>query len=398
MDVVGAYLHSDIDVPIYMEQAEIFASKDPSDFVWKLNKSIYGLKQSGRNWNFHLNRLLLELGFVKCEGDPCVYHKPGVILAVYVDDLLLVGEEGPVLESRQMLAGKLDIKDFGDVTNFLSLNIQRPRRDQLFVDQSDYIEEVLREMSMNQARGVSAPLEIGCMNIDRTDVEPFCQEIHRQGTGYLQYIATVTRPDISNAACLVSQFNQAPCVMDFNNVKHVFQYLKSTKNYALHYSKTGKAIQIYTDADWANNRLDAKSISGYCILLGGGVVSWRSRKQKCVASSSTHAEYIAMYEGATEFEWMKGLLVELGQGEFVPKPCPIFADNNPAIDIANNNGVSDRTKHINVKYHYIRDLVERGVIEFKYVKSKENLADLLTKPLTGPVTAKYAKSLGIFPL
>jgi hypothetical protein len=379
-----------------MEQPPGFASRNADRFVCKLKKSIYGLKQAGRNWNNHLHGILTKLGFAQSVKDACVYVRPGVIIAVYVDDFLLVGTRAPVEQAKKELSDCMQIKDLGDVTNLLSMAIERPSRGELIVNQQSYVDEILEEFSMSDCRSLSTPLEVGVMNVDRCVSDTFDQHTYRKAVGCLLYVAGNTRADIANAVCLVSQFCENPVKGDWVNVKHILQYLKGTKGYSLNYQKTGKPVQVYTDSDWANNKVDAKSISGYVFILAGAAICWRSKKQRCVATSSTHAEYVAMYECVTEYEWLRDFLHELGQDKFMHKPCTIFADNMGAICIADSNAINDRSKHINVKYHYNRELMENGEIKFVYLRSNENVADLLTKSLTGPKTKDFAHKLGIY--
>jgi hypothetical protein len=212
----------------------------------------------------------------------------------------------------------------------------------------------------------------------------------------LLYVAGLTRVDIANAVCFVSQYCHNPLVTDWKNVVHILQYLKATKDYCLCFSKSGQNLKAYVDADFANNKDDSVSISGYVFVLCNAAVFWRSKKQRVdVASSSTFAEYVAMYECSTDLVWLKEFLKEINQANFVSEPCKVYADNVGAMCIAKSEAVSDQTKHIRVKYHYVRNLVKRGEIAFEYVKSTTNVADILTKPLSGARTREFAHSLGV---
>lgn len=331
------------------------------------------------------------------KGPMCLHRKRlDHSCTIYVDDLLLLGKSDSIAKFKEELSNHMDVKDLGDVSNFLSMKINRPCKNQLIISPTSYINEVLQEFSMSTCRSFTAPLETGCLNIDRDESNKFCQHTFRKAVGNLLYLSGTTRADIAYATCLVSQFCEDPVETDWQNVKHIFQYLKGTMHYSLHYRKTGKTVKIFTDSDWANNKMDAKSITGYVFILAGAAICWRSRKQRCVAASSTHAEYIAMLECVTEFKWLRDLLRELGQNRFVPKPCNIFADNAGAMCIASSIGTSDRSKHINVKYHYNRQLVQKKEIVFQYVKSSENVADLFTKPLKGPRIKDLTFKLGIY--
>lgn len=249
---------------------------------------------------------------------------------------------------------------------------------------------------MENCKGFSSPLQVGCINIDKDTEKKFCQSIYRKAVGCLLYLSSTTRPDIANSVCIVSQYCEDPTITDWNNIKHIFQYLKKTKGYGLHFCRTNKETAVFTDSDWATNKTDNISISGYCFILAGGAICWRSKKQSRVAPSSTHSEYAAMYECVSEFEWLRDFLHEIGQEDLMSKPCAIYADNASAIYIASSQNISDKTKNISVKYHYSRELVKAGEVTFVYVESSKNLADVFTKPLSGPKTKEFAKLLGVY--
>jgi hypothetical protein len=185
---------------------------------------------------------------------------------VYVDDFLLIGTRASVDQATKELSDLMQIKNLGDVANLLSMSVERPSREELNVNQQSYIDEVLESFSMSDCRGLNSPLELGVMSIDRNMSEPFCQYTYRKAVGSLLYISGNTRADVANAVCLVSQFCEDPVKGDWGNIKHILQYLKATKGYSLKFQRTGKPVQIYTDSDWANNRHDAKSISGYVFI------------------------------------------------------------------------------------------------------------------------------------
>jgi len=360
-----------------MERAPgVHDAEENKVYVWKLKKSVYGLKQAGRNWNLFLHGILSELGLKQCKNDPCIHVENSLILAVYVDDFLMIGLRESIDHLKGELQKYLDVKDLGKVSEFLSIKINRPSANAMELDQITYVQETLREFSMSDCRGMVAPLERGCVKSERNYEKKFSEKIYRSAVGNLFFLANTTRADVANAVCIVSQFCEDPLTSDWENVKHILQYLKYSENYKLHFVKTGKPIQIFCDADFANNSVDFKSISGYAFILAGGVISWRSRKQKTVATSTPVAEYVAMYECICELVWMKGLLEELGQLKFLPNPCVVQSDNTAAIDIATNHAISDRTKHVNVKYHFVRDLVKEGNVILKYVKSEDNLSDI----------------------
>lgn len=397
-DVVGAYLNSPLEVTVFMEQAPCMSKSgmDPENFVYKLLKSVYGLKQAGRNWNSFLKDCLLKTGLNKCKTDPCVYFSESVIVGVYVDDFLVIGLPMEIENFKIKIQQYMEVKDLGNLHDLLSLKCVKTSENTLTVSQERYITDILFEFGMNGCKGVSMPLEVGSVIRERcTNETLFDKTLYRKAIGCLLYLAGGTRPDISNAVCRLSQYCEGATKEDWKNVQHVFRYLCKTNDHALHYRKTSNKIKVYSDADWGNDRDDGRSFSGYVIILGGGPVIWRSKKQSCVASSSTQAEYMAMYHTVTEVQWLTSFLNEIGQSKFCQCPVEIMVDNRAAMAIACNDNISDRSKHFRIKFFYIKETVENGEILFKYVSSEENIADLLTKPLSGIKTKHFCIKLDL---
>ena len=398
-DVVGAYLNSPLEVTVFMEQAPCMSKSgmDRDNFVYKLLKSVYGLKQAGRNWNSFLKDCLLKTGLNKCKTDPCVYFSESVIVGVYVDDFLVIGLPKEIEQFKVKLQQYMEIKDLGCLSDLLSLKCAKTNENGLIVSQERYITDILHEFGMDACKGVSMPLEVGSVIRERcsTDENVFDKTLYRKAIGCLLYLAGGTRPDISNAICRLSQYCECPTKQDWKNVQHVFRYLSKTSDHSLHYHKTCHQIKVYSDADWGNDRNDGKSFTGYVIILAGGPIIWRSKKQSCVASSSTQAEYMAMYHTVTEVQWLTSFLQEIGQAKFCQSPVEIMVDNRAAMAIASNDNISDCSKHFRIKFFYVKETVENGEAVFKYVNTDENIADLLTKPLPGIKTKRFCTALGL---
>jgi hypothetical protein len=194
----------------------------------------------------------------------------------------------------------------------------------------------------------------------------------------------------------MSQFNERPSEFHWRSVKHIFRYLKETKHLSLTFRRTGRALETFSDADWGADKVDRKSFSGYVLILGGAAISWCSKKQSTVALSSAEAEYVAAALATKEVLWIRGLLMELGMSNFIPSPSVIKVDNQAAMFIAQNQTTSERSKHMNIKHHFIRDYTEKGVIKLEYVNSKENTADLLTKNISKKTLTNLRKYLGFY--
>jgi len=393
IDVKTAYLNAPIDETVYVEQPEGFVQGDRS-FVCKLKKSLYGLHQSAKNWFDILERNLLSLGLKRCVTEPCVYFGEGfdLFLISYVDDLGIFGTKDKVRELKRKLEGLMRVSDKGEMSLFLSYQITR-RGDEIKIDQSNFAAKVLKAFGQDNCRGLSTPLPV---KLDPSnDLIPFDKTKYRKAIGSLLYMSTGTRPDLAFAVSRQSQFCHVATEENWFEVRHILRYVKQTQNRSITYRKCGKPFEIYTDSDYANDASDRRSHGGYVVILAGGVVSWSSRKQELVASSSTEAEFISMFEASKEAKWMANFLSEIEQHKFVLSPCKILADNQPAIKLAGKIGFSYRTKHFDVKYLSLKGAVRKGKISFEYVATDKNPADMLTKVIPPVKINLFCSMLGM---
>lgn len=394
-DVTSAYQHSPLEEEVFMEQPSGFEEGEKGKYVWQLQKSLYGLHQASRDWNKFLDMHLKNYGLHQSKNDPCVYFDPNgeLIVGVYVDDLPVWGERTKLNDLRNHLEERMEIRSLGQMSHLLSMGIREKDQGSLEVDQHRYVKALLREFRMDMAKGVTSPLELKSTEDETT--APFPENIYRRATGSLLYLASSTRPDLSHAVSRQCQYNSRPTIGRWKEVQHILRYLKHTENFCLTYEKQGKTLEAYVDADWGGDTKDRKSYSGLLIMLAGGAVAWASRKQSSVSHSTVEAEYISLSDGLKEVLWMKSMLEELGLDEFVGKPCSVYVDNQGAISLASDKITSRRSKHIDIKYHFVREKVENGEVCLKYVSTQENLADILTKPLTGIRTRELSKKMGL---
>lgn len=402
IDVECAYLNSKLDEDIFMEQPEYFEieGKSRKQYVCKLNRSIYGLKQSGRMWFKHITKILKSLGLKPCLSDPCVFvsKNKDLIVAVYVDDILIFGMQTFLDVFKLRFKEKLNVRMLGNDTQFLSVHLSQPDSETVVFDQSEQISQMLDlfEITDETETGVSTPLAKECeAGFDIVYDEPFDKKVYEQAIGHIMYAASVSRPDVACAIGKLSQKSASPTVSDWKSVKRVFKYLLKTKDLKLVYKKTGKPAQIFCDSDFAGCTIDRKSRSGYVVILAGAAVSWMSKKQPIIAQSTCEAEFVAMQEAARETVWMSLLLKELGQSAFCPLPCKIFCDNLGAISWAQDDVVAESSKHVQVRYFYVKNCVTKGVLDFIYVKSSDNVADILTKGLNRIKTQTFTHAMGL---
>jgi hypothetical protein len=392
MDVKTAFLHGDLEEEIYMEQPEGFRVKGKEDYVRRLKKSLYGLKQAPRQWYKKFESVMEEQGYRKTTSDHCVFVQKFpdgdfIILLLYVDDMLIVGMNSSRIDRlKKQLSQSFAMKDLGPAKQILGVRIQRSRKDKkLFISQEQYIEKVLERFNMNNAKVVRSPLathfKLSTKQSPSTDEEKEDMERipYASAVGSLMYAMVCTRPDIAHAVGVVSRFLSDPGREHWNAVKWIMRYLRGTSKLCLSFGSGKPMLVGYTDSDMAGDVDTRKSTSGYLITFSGGAVSWQSRLQKCIALSTTEAELIAATEACKELLWMKKFLQELG---FKQQQYVLFCDNQSTIHLAKNSSFHSRSKHIDARYHWIRDTLNDKLLTLEKIHTDDNGSDMLTKALT----------------
>ena len=384
-DVKTAFLNGDITEDLYMSQPEGYVANGKENLVCKLTKSLYGLKQSARAWNTKINEVMLSNGFQQSKADQCLYskfeHNKWMYVLLYVDDLIAVHEDDDAIRQFGDLIGDhFAVKDLGEISYYLGIQIERDISGNFLLNQSVKIAALLDEFNLNDAKGVSTPMEAAYMKAEgESDLLPD-NELYRKAVGALLYVATTTRPDIAAAIGILCRRVSNPRQRDWNAVKRVMRYLKQTISLKLKISADNNLELVgYVDADWGGDVSDRKSTSGYLYMIGQSSISWSCKKQVSVALSSTEAEYIAASYASQEVIWLRQLLDDLGVA--VNQPTLIYEDNQSVIKLAVSDKINTRTKHIDIRHHHLRDLVDRHVINFVYCETNNMIADVLTKPL-----------------
>ncbi|CAN6466402.1 unnamed protein product [Victoria cruziana] len=302
---------------------------------------------------------------------------------IYVDDIIITGSDATHIDwVKAMLKTKFKMKDLGPLRYFLGVEVDC-KNDILTLSQHKYVLDVLHKTGMENCKAISTP-SLFNHKMSSKEGNPFYDPtLFRSVVGMLQYL-TFTRPDIVYSVNQVSQFMHAPTDAHMEVVKRILRYLKGTLNDGLVYSKDdryldGHRLMTYTDADWAGDPDERRSVSGYCVFIGNNAVVWSSKKQKAVARSSAEAEYRAMAAGVADVTWVRHLLEELNE----PISSSIlFCDNQSAINIARNPILHCRTNHIEIDQHFVRQKVENREIEPIYVRSDSQVVDVFTKGLT----------------
>ena len=406
MDVDTAFLNAPVDEVIYATPPTGYQkySADGTPLYYRLKRSLYGLKQSPRNWNSVINTWLCDFGLTRSTADPCLYvgissDNALLYVVLYVDDLILASNSTAYLSRFKKAFGeRFKVKDLGDLEFFVGIRIGRDRPSRsLFLDQSSYLERVLVRFGMETSKSVLTPtadFALSCDMAPSTDaqVADMADVPYRSAVGSLLYAAVCTRPDIAFATRCVSQYMQNPGLDHWGAVKRILRYLQGTLHLKLTYSFGASsqgigALHGFCDADFGGDIDSRRSTTGYAMLFGPALVAWSSRLQPTVAQSSTEAEYMALSECVNEVTWLRNLYTDLHHPQ--QGPTVIFEDNQGAIKIASNHLLSRRSKHIDIKHHLIREHIAAGAVKVSYVRTASQKADCLTKGVPTAVLTAF---------
>lgn len=386
MDVDTAFLQSSVEEEVYVSQPPEYEQRGTSGekLVCKLHKSLYGLKQAPRNWNKTIDEWLREYGLEPSHSDACVYvmicEDGTLVVVLYVDDLIIAGSNKQIVDDfKQAIAERFQMKDLGELKWILGMSIKRNRQDRtLEVSQGVYIERMLERYGMADCKPVATP---GFGDLSRVEGEGHANKLYRGGVGSLIW-TTMTRPEIAYPVQVLSRYMQASGDEHWMAAKRVMRYLKGTRDLGIKYGVSdgdSLILEGYCDADWGNDKDTRRSTTGYVFQLAGGSISWASKLQPTVALSSTEAEYMALSAGVQEALYLRQLLEDLGYQQ--KSATVIREDNQGCIALAGNPIHHRRTKHIDIRYHFVRERIESGEIKVEYVPTEHQLADLLTKAL-----------------
>lgn len=395
LDVCTTFLYGELKEVIYVKQPAGFVDKDYPDRVCRLLKSLYGLKQSPKNWYEKIDFVLLDNGFIHCESDPNLYISVDdtgmVLLALYVDDLILAAtSKSLVSKVKEILVGQFKMKMLGDLNYCLGVQVHRNKQlGTVCIHQSKYVSDILQKFSLSMASPVSTPIVVGVkltaedQPVSLEDKRDMDSIPYRAAVGCLIYLTVWTRLDIAKATQEVAQFSNNPGRKHWQAVKRIYRYLSGTRRYGLTFTASGNkrlTLTGWTDADWAANPDSRKSIAAYVFTLNGAAVSWSSKLLPTVCLSSTESEYGALTRAGKEAVACRATLKDVSQTQV--QPTTVNCDNQSAISLCYNVRFHARTRHIEVAHHFIRHLVSTKQVTVKFVKTEDNLADLLTKGLS----------------
>ena len=404
LDVKTAFLHGDLEEELYMRQPEGFIKEDRKNLVCRLKKSLYGLKQAPRQWYKKFDSFMSSHGFTRCQADHCCYFKKFdnnfIILLLYVDDMLVAGSNmQEIVNLKQKLSKQFEMKDLGAAKQILGMRIKRDTNSRtLLLSQDKYIDKVLSRFNMQNAKVVSTPLgvhfRLSKEQSPKTEEERayMAKVPYASAIGSLMYVMVCTRPDIAQAVGAVSRYMNNPGKLHWEAVKWILRYLRGTTSKALCFKGGDTILTGYVDADLAGNVDIRRSTTGYVYTLGGTAVSWGSQLQKIVALSTTEAEYVAVTEASKEMVWLQSFLEELGKKQ---EDNVLYCDSQSAIHLAKNPSFHSRTKHIQLRYHFIRSLLEDGILKLEKISGAQNPADMLTKTVTIDKLKLCSASVGL---
>ncbi|WVZ83089.1 hypothetical protein U9M48_030269 [Paspalum notatum var. saurae] len=401
MDVKTAFLNGELKEEIYMEQPDGFVVKGQESKVCKLLKSLYSLKQAPKQWHKKFDITLTSAGFAVNGADSCVYYRygggKGVILCLYVDDILIFGTDIDVInEVKSFLSMKFDMKDLGEADVILNIKLIKDESG-ITLSQTHYVEKVLSRFGYIDSKPSPTPYDPS-VTLKKNKRIGVNQLKYSQIIGSLMYLASATRPDISFAVSKLSRFMSNPGIDHWHALKRVMCYLKGTMSYGIHYSGHPAVLDGYSDANWISDD-ELYATSGYVFMLGGGAVSWRSCKQTILTRSTMEADLAALDTASVEADWLRELLMDL---PVVDKPIPAIlmnCDNQTAIAKVNSDKENAKSsRHVRRRVKSVRKMRHSGVISVTYIQTERNLADPFTKGLSRNVIDIASREMGLRPI
>lgn len=403
LDVSNAFLNGDLDEEIYMTipqgYTELTGRSYPPNSVCRLHKSLYGLKQASRQWNQKLSQVITFEGFKQAPSDHSLFVRSSgsifVAALIYVDDILIVGNDNDAIDSfKKALHNAFKLRDLGPAKYFLGFEIARNDKG-ISINQRKYTLELLQDAGYLGCKPVSVPMEPNLELSDSPtsgDLLPDAS-VYRKLVGKLLYL-THTRPDITYALHKLSQFMSAPRDDHLKAAQRVLRYLKNDPAQGLFYSASSEvSLTAFCDADWGACVDSRRSTTGFCVFLGNSLISWRAKKQHTVSRSSSEAEYRSMADTTCELIWLDSLLRDLHCT--TAGTAKLFCDNQSALHIASNPVYHERTKHIEIDCHVVRESIQSGFLKTMHIKSEHQLADILTKAVQPAVFKHLLLKMGL---
>ncbi|KAL1213897.1 Retrovirus-related Pol polyprotein from transposon TNT 1-94 [Cardamine amara subsp. amara] len=397
MDVKSAFLNGELQEDIYVEQPPGFIREGEEGKVLRLHKALYGLKQAPRAWYGRIDGYFVKHGFKRSINDAVLYVKKTLkeilVVSLYVDDIIITGSNLNLINKfKDDMKREFEMTDLGELSYFLGMEIIQDE-DGMFLSQKKYARRLLEKFGMNECKSLSTPLTTHGKS-EKGDYEEFKDVTkYRSIVGGLLYLCA-SRPDLMYASSYLSRYMAKPLKRHYQEAKRVLRYVKGTTEYGVQFKSTQEPELVgYSDSDWGGSVEDKKSTSGYVFTLGSAVFCWNSNKQKTVAQSTAEAEYIAVCAATNQAIWLQRLVNEVGFK--TEKGVKIYCDNKSAIAIGKNPVQHKRTKHIDIKYHFVREAEQKGLIKLEHCPGESQVADIQTKPLTTSRFEDLKMKLGV---
>ncbi|CAL8992943.1 unnamed protein product [Prunus brigantina] len=397
LDVQNAFLHGDLNEEVYMTLPPGFC-RQGENLVCRLHKSLYGLKQASRNWFAKFTTALRAAGFVQSLADYSLFTRSQnnsfTALLIYVDDIVITGDDPKAIQSiKDFLNVRFRIKDLGPLKYFLGIEVARSKKG-IFISQRKYALEILDDAGLLGARPSPFPME-QTLRLRPDEGKPLKDATkYRRLVGRLIYL-TVTRPDIAFSVHILSRFMHQPHQPHLDAALRVLRYLKSSPGQGIFFAAHNDLkLKAFSDSDWGSCPTTRRSVTGYCTFLGNSLISWKSKKQNTIARSSAEAEYRAMADTCCELTWLRYILNDLGIRH--SGPATLHCDNQSALHIAKNPVFHERTKHIDLDCHLVRQNITSGLVSTTYTPTHLQVADLFTKPLGKASFGTLLGKLGVY--
>ncbi|GJV45366.1 retrovirus-related pol polyprotein from transposon TNT 1-94, partial [Tanacetum coccineum] len=382
IDVKSAFLNGFINEEVYVAQPPNFVDFEKPNHVFKLKKTFYGLKKAPKAWYDRLKAFILDHLYTMSLVDNTLFTKKNdshiIIVQIYVDDIIFESSCQDLCDDfSKIMHDEFKMSIMGKLNFFLGLQIKQ-LEDGIFFNQSKYIKEMLKKFGLEDAKPIKTPMSSETKLTRDEDGKFIDDKKYRSMIGSLLYL-TASRLNILFSVCLCAHFQEAPKTSHLEAVKRIFRYIKGTTHLGLWYPKgTGVETIVYAYSDHMGDYVDRKSTSGVCIFMGCCLILWFSKKQTALAISTTEAEHVSAEKSCQQALWMKQALVDF---IIILDDVPVLCDNKGAIDLSKNPVLHSRTKHIEIRHHFLRDNVQKGNISIEKVSSEDNIADILTKPL-----------------
>nr|GEW52510.1 putative RNA-directed DNA polymerase [Tanacetum cinerariifolium] len=391
LDVKSAFLYGELEEVVFVEQPQGYVVQGNEGKVYRLRKALYGLKQEPRAWYGRIESYFLKEGFEKCPYEPTLFVKSFkkdvfLIVSIYVDDLIITWNTLDLIEQFKVsMKSEFEMSDMGEMLIQSEAGIH--------INQQKYAREILERFNMEDCNSVKSPMVPGCKLV-KDDLSGFVDAtMYKQMVGCIMYLAA-TRPDVMFVVGQLCRYMETPTEQHMAAMKKVLRYIQGTKELGIFYRKGGSdQLVAYSDSDYAGDHDNRRSTSGYVCFLSGAAIAWSSKRQPIVTLSTTEAEFVAATACAYQVLWLRRMLEYIGLTQ--EEGTIINCDNMSTIKLSKNSVMHNRSKHIDVKYYFLRDLVNDGRIELRYCNTLAQVADIMTKPLKVEQFEKLRKMLGM---